>query len=229
MIFKFHHPNKSSYLTSAKKITRLIRIIQKFNNMKKWFLNIALFLSAWSVQAHQTEISSTMLVEQDNNKWVLQIRSALTAFDQTIKAAYPPYESAEAFQAIVLQHLKDNLQIKFNDQAQVTLQNGVVKLGHETSVVFEVVGVPENIESVFVKNSSFKTINRSQGALLIFKKGFEQKQFTLNSKNDYGLQLQAANNQFRPVNPTLATDTNYAYMMGVVFVLIGLGLLATSA
>lgn len=195
--------------------------------MKKWFLNIALFLSAWSVQAHQTEISSTMLVEQDNNTWVIQIRSALTAFDQTIKANYPKYESAEAFQALVLQHLKNNLQIRFNDQDVVTLKNGAVKLGHETSVVFEVIGVPEKIESVFVKNSSFKSINHSQGALLIFKKGFDRKQFTLNKKNDYELQLQAANNQFIPVNPTVLTSgftTNYKYA-GILFALIGLGLL----
>jgi len=195
--------------------------------MKKLFLSLAIFLTTWNVQAHQTEISSTMLVEQDNNIWMLQIRSALTAFDQTIKANYPKYESAEAFQALVLQHLKDNLQIKFNDQVEVTLQNGAVKLGHETSVVFEVVGVPENIESVFVKNSSFKSINRSQGALLIFKKGFDRKQFTLNKKNDYGLELKAADKQFIPVNPMVVTSqiaSNYTYI-GVVFGLIGLAML----
>lgn len=106
--------------------------------MKKYFLSLALFLYAWSVQAHQTEISSTMLVEQDNNTWVLQIRSALTAFDQAIQANYPEYESAEEFQALVLDHIKKNLQITFNEKDEVTLQNGMVKLGHESSVVFDI-------------------------------------------------------------------------------------------
>ena len=196
--------------------------------MTKWFLSLVLCFSIYSVQAHQTEISSTMLVEQGKNKWVLQIRSALTAFDQTIKATYPKYESAEEFQALVLTHLKNNLEITFNENDKVTLQNGMVKLGHETSVVFEVVGAPENIESVYVKNSSFKTIHRNQSALILIKKGFEKKQFTLNKKNDYSLHLQAENNQFTPKNPTVVTaeaSPNYTYA-GVIVGLIGLLIMA---
>lgn len=196
--------------------------------MKRWFLSLALFLCAWSAQAHQTEISSTMLVEQGNNTWVLQIRSALAAFDQTIQANYPKYKSAEEFQALVLQHLKDNLQITFNGADNVTLQNGAVKLGHETSVVFEVLGVPENIESVYVKNSSFKSINRNQSALILLKKGFKKKQFTLSMQNDYGVHLKADNAQFTLVDPTdmpanLPTNHSHTYTYGgLAFVLIGL-------
>ncbi len=193
--------------------------------MKKWFLSLALFLSAWSVQAHQTEISSTMLVQQDNNTWVLQIRSALTAFDQTIQANYPKYESAEEFQALVLEHIKKNLEITFNEKDKVTLQNGMVKLGHESSVVFEVTGVPEHIESVFVKNSSFKSINRNQSALILLKKGFKKKQFSLNKKNDYSLHLKAANNEFTPMDSSIANaemaTTNYTYV-GALLGLLGL-------
>lgn len=187
--------------------------------MKKWFLGLTLFLITWSVQAHQTEISSTMLVEQDNKTWVVQIRSALAAFDQTIQANYPKYESAEEFQALVLQHIKDNLQITFNEQDEITLENGVVKLGHETSVVFEVVGVPENIESVYVKNSSFQSINRNQSALILLKKGFKKKQFTISKQNNYALQLKAANNQFTPVETTIMFSK-----MNRNFSLLGLGL-----
>ena len=193
--------------------------------MKKWFLNIALLLSTWSLQAHQTELSSTMLVEQDNNNWVLQVRSALTAFDHIIKVNYPPYQNVAEFQALVLQHLKDNIRITCNEDTHITLQNGMVKLGHESSVVFEVVGVPENIESLYVKNSSFNTIHRNQSALIILKKGFKRKQFSLNQQNDYGLTLKAVNNQFTPIDTTIATSeiapTNYIYA-GVLFGLIGL-------
>ena len=194
--------------------------------MKKWFLSLALFLSSWALQAHQTEISSTMLVEQDNNTWVLQIRSALTAFDQTIQANYPKYESAEEFQVLVLEHLKKNIQITFNGQDPVTLQNGMVKLGHESSVIFEVLGVPENIESVYVTNSSFQSVSRSQSALILLKKGFKKKQFILNKKNGYGLHLLATNNQFTPLDPSIATSkpiSNYSlyYLRGIVG-LIGL-------
>lgn len=192
--------------------------------MKKWFFSLTLFLGAWSLQAHQVEISSTMLVEQDNSKWVLQIRSALTSFDYAIEAAYPPYKSPEEFRSLVLQHIQDNLQITFNEEDDVMLQNGAVKLGHETSVVFEVVGVPEIIKSVYVENTSFKTIHRSQNALLILKKDFQKKQFLLNDQNDYALYLKADNTQFIPATPKIMfskISTNYIYA-GVGLLLAGL-------
>lgn len=207
---KLNHPFKNNYI------------------MKNWFLNIALFLSAWTVQAHQTEISSTMLVEQDNNTWVLQIRSALTAFDQIIKTNYPPYENVEAFQSLVIKHLQDNLEISCNNQDIITLQNGAVKLGHESSVVFEVIGIPENIESMHVKNSSFNSIHRSQSALIILKKGFDKKQFILNRQNNYELELLANNNQFITANAVIATSkvsSNYSYS-GLAMVMIGLLLIS---
>ena len=193
--------------------------------MKKYCFGLLLILVTWNVQAHQPDLSSTMLVEQGNNTWVLQIRSALSAFDQTIQANYPKYESAEEFQALVLQHIQDNLQITFNDQVDATLQNGAIKLGHETSVVFEVIGVPENIESVYVKNSSFKSINRNQSALILLKKGFKKKQFTLSKKNDYALHLKVANAEFTPVDPTVmpsTLSTNHTH----IYTGIGLSLIA---
>ncbi|MCF8244262.1 MAG: hypothetical protein K9J37_05610 [Saprospiraceae bacterium] len=47
-----------------------------------------------------------------------------------------------------------------------------MQLGHETSVVFELAGVPENFSEISVKNSSFKDISRNQSALIVLKKGF---------------------------------------------------------
>jgi len=194
--------------------------------MTKWFLSIALFLSVWSVQAHQTEISSTMLVEQADNKWILQVRSALTAFDHIIKANYPPdsFKNAEEFQALVLAHLKENIQVSFNENKVVTLQNGGIKLGHETIAVFEVVGVPKNIQSVYVKNSGFETINRNHNTLVILKKGFEKNRFTLNKKNDHAINLQVADKNFVPVSSSkiaIAKITNDYSYIGMGLSLLG--------
>lgn len=195
--------------------------------MTKWFLSLVVLFSVWNVQAHNPDVSSTMLVERADNKWVLQIRTALTAFDYIIKAKdlETPYKTAEEFQALILEHVKDNLQIYFNEQDTVILKNGRVKLGHESSVVFEVVGVPTTVNSVYVKNSSFKDIHRNQSALIILKKGFKKKQFILNKKNDHNMHLKVADSQFTPFEGAVLTgevnsssSTNYTYA-GIAFLL----------
>jgi len=196
--------------------------------MKKYILSLLVCLSAWNVQAHQTEVSSTMLVEQEDNKWFLNIRAALTAFEYEVKAMNleTPYKSAEEFQALVLQHIQDNLDIYFNEGDKITLKNGKVKLGHETNVFFEVEGVPATINSVYVKNSSFKDIHSNQSALIILKKGFTKKQFILNNKNDHTMNLKVADTQFIPFEGQVVTAelspsssyTSYAYG-GIAFLL----------
>lgn len=194
--------------------------------MTKYFLSLVFCFSFWSAQAHQADISSTMLVEQADNKWVLHIRTALTAFDYTIKAKYPAnsYKTAEEFQALVLEHVKENLQIKFNDQDSAILQNGVVKLGHETSMTFEVIGVPKTFNTIYVKNSSFKTIHRNQSALIILKKGFNKNQFVLNKQNDHAIHLKVADADFVPLQTAevlpAKINVNYTYG-GILLLLMG--------
>jgi len=197
--------------------------------MKKYLFSLFILFISYSVQAHNPDISSTMLVEKEDNKWILQIRSALTGFDQVIKANYPAYESAEEFQALVLQHLKDNIQIDFNDGAKVTLENGGIKLGHETIAVFEVLGVPKSIQSVRVKNTSFSTINRNQNTLVILKKGFKKNRFTLNNKNQHTMNFKVADANFVPVDGSVSlpadVHSNYPYK-GIALSFLGLFFMA---
>ena len=191
--------------------------------MKKYCLGLLLILITWNVQAHQPDLSSTMLVEKKDNKWILQIRSALTGFDYAIKAKFPnesePYKTSEEFQTMVLKHLKENIQIHFNEGEIAMLQNGAIKLGHETSAAFEVVGVPTTIHSISVTNTSFEKINRNQSALIILKKGFKKKKYTLNTKNQHTMYLEVVDSQFVPAK-TAALPTegsiNYSFYGGVL-------------
>ncbi len=97
---------------------------------------------------------------------------------------------------MVLEHFSNNLHIRFNDGGNSKLVKGIVKLGHETSVVFEVDGIPLDINSVRVENNAFKTISRSQSALLILKEGFSKEHFVLNNVNNHTLALQVQGNKF---------------------------------
>ncbi|MEB8329040.1 hypothetical protein OO009_06700 [Flavobacteriaceae bacterium KMM 6897] len=164
---------------------------------KKIFI-LGLLFMAMTVRAHQADVSTTMLVEQENNSWVLQISASLTAFQHEIRTHYAdtPYKTPEEFQKMVLEHITNNLQISFNDGTPISLSSGIVKLGHETKVVFEVFDIPSEINSVLVKNSAFKDIHRNQSALMLFKKGFSKKHFVLNDSNNHTLALVVSDHEF---------------------------------
>ncbi len=155
-------------------------------------------LTSITAKAHQPDVSTTMLVEKENNVWILQISASLTAFQQEIRTHYAetPYKTPDEFRQMVLEHIKKNLTIRFNKEQEITLSAGIVKLGHETKVVFEVFGVPSNIKSVYVKNTAFKEIYKNQSALVLLKDGFEKEHFILNEANDHTLSLQVDNDEF---------------------------------
>jgi hypothetical protein len=193
--------------------------------MKKWFIILALLSNAVISKAHQPDIAATFLIEQKDDNWIFQLRGALTAFQFEIKTNYPDsvYASPEDFQRLVLQYVQDNLEIHFNENDSVILKNGFVKLGHETNVLFNVIGVPKNINSVFFKNSTFKDISRSQNALIILKNGFEKEQFILEKKNNHTVNLAVENSKFvlpKIVTPLRDYTAIYGFI-GVFVLLVG--------
>jgi len=156
-----------------------------------------LFFS-FSKKIHDPEHSNSILIEQGDGSWVLQIRSALTAFEYEVHTNYgkDSYKTPEEFNTLVIKHLIKNLSIKINSKHAVRLENGYVKLGHETTAVFEVAGIPKKVTNVFFTNSSFNDVYNNQNTLIILKKGFEKHHFLLNDKNKYTIDLKVSGNQF---------------------------------
>ncbi|WP_055444801.1 DUF6702 family protein [Lacinutrix himadriensis] len=188
--------------------------------MKKIII-LALFLfTSVVMKAHQPNVSTTMLVEKENNTWILQISASLSAFQQEIKTHYAetPYKTPEEFQKMVIEYLKNNLEINFNQNQEITLGKGYVKLGHETKVVFEVFGVPSEINAVFVKNSAFKDIHKNQSALVLLKEGFNKEHFVLNDKNNHALNLLVDKNKFLVKTKNQASFFSY----NILFILLGI-------
>lgn len=188
--------------------------------MFRWIILFCLLLGYEVAYAHQPDLSSTMLVEQADNEWVLQVRSALTAFQYEVKYHFgdSAYATPKEFQDLVLELVKENILIKFND-ANIRLDSGIVRLGHETNVVFKVSGTPKDIETLFVKNGTFSHVSRNQSALILLKKGFQKEQFILNFKNEHTVKLIATDDKFILDTPQ---DKTQAYLL--IFALIGLAL-----
>lgn len=188
---------------------------------------IVLSSLATSVLAHQPELSTTMLVEQTKGKWLLQVRSALTAFQYEVETNYSKgaYRSPEEFQELVLEHLKKNIQLSFNEDSKyaIALEGGFVKLGHETNVIFELVGVPQEIKSLSITNNTFDGISRSQSAFIIAKNSFKRKQFILKEDNQHTVKLLVENNQFKQKRIKLDVQSifsEYVYLINITVLLI---------
>lgn len=167
--------------------------------MKKIALVIIFLTTSLLMQAHQPDISTTMLVQQENDTWVLQITGSLTAFQQEVRShfAETPYKTPEEFKEMVITHIKNNISIKVNNrESLLILEHGFVKLGHETKVVFQVMGIPDSLTSINVTNTAFRDINRSQSALVLLKKGFSKEHFVLNKSNDFALNLNVEDHKF---------------------------------
>lgn len=169
-----------------------------------------------TVKAHQADVSTTMLVERENNTWVLQISASLTAFQQEIQTHFfeTPYKTPEEFQQMVLEHLKNNLFINFNGK-NISFGNGVVLLGHETKVVFEVFGIPSDVQTVEIKNAAFQDINKNKSSLVLLKKGFNKEHFILNNANNHTLQLYVEGTTFKILKHE-TSNNSFSYLGWIV-------------
>ena len=150
------------------------------------------------MQAHQPDLSSTMLIEREDNTWILQVRAAMTAFEYEVAVQFPErtFEDVDEFKEMLIEHVKANISVRFNEEPEMVLESAFVKLGHESNVLFELKGVPEDFNSLFVQNSSFKDISRNQSGLVVFKEGFAKKQFVLNNANGHSAELKVKENSF---------------------------------
>ncbi len=178
-----------------------------------WLISISIGASA-----HSPDVSTTLIVEESDDHWVLQIRAALTAFEYEVEYHFgaESYATPEEFQELVIQHVQKQTSIYANEIDQVQLLDGVVKLGHETSVTFKLTGIPSELKLLELTNASFKEIPRNQSALMLLKKGFEKNQFRLDRNNQHKARLKISESKFElekfvaektsfPIKPVIAS------------------------
>ncbi len=163
------------------------------------FLILCLLFTANASMAHQPDLSTTMLFQRPDGNWMLQITSSLSAFQEAIKVRFPDktYSDAQEFQKLVLAHLRENLFFCVNNDDTLQLGNAFVKMGHETSVVFEVSAVPEQISTLEAQNCSFRYIHGNQSVLILNKEGLSMKHILLNNDNAHRAHLRNLGGQLQ--------------------------------
>lgn len=158
----------------------------------------------WEARAHQPNLSSTILIEQSKNNWILQVRAALTAFEYEINRAHgdSAYSSPKEFQQLLIDLLKKNISIQVNSSQKLNLNNAMVNLGHETTVTFQLDSLINKLSTLQISNTSFANIPRNKSSLFLLKEGFDKNQFSLNDANQNSLNLKLTKTKFEIIEPS---------------------------
>jgi hypothetical protein len=187
-------------------------------------LTITLFLLCGKVvQAHQSELSNIMIVEQ-NGKKLLTIRSALTAFEGEVDFHYTKaaYKTPEAFSQLVIKRLYKTCCIVINNDT-IGLINPQVILGHETTLVAELANMPPTINSFYIKNTFFEDMPSNQCELILTINGLPQKQCVLNNTNHQEVLLNVEKGKWKMEDPRrFSFFTSNLHLWAAIFLLAGI-------
>ena len=184
-----------------------------------WIL-IGLFLFRFLPSfAHQPDLSTMMLYQDEHGRSFLQIYGALTAFEGEIDYIYSEksYKTPEQFKQLVLKHFKKNVFFIVNSNDTLRLERPQVILGHETKVVCEVFGFPKKINELMIKNTMFIDIPNNQSLVILLQKGFPVQEFKLNNSNQQQVNLKLTNGNWELVNLD-----QYKFNFWIVIIVISL-------
>lgn len=148
----------------------------------------------------------------------------MTAFEQEVITYYgdSSYSNPEEFQQLVVDYFRNKISVVFNEIDTAVLQSGMVKLGHETQVIFQLAETPENFQALQVHNSGFSDISRNQGFVVVLKDGFTKERFDLNKDNHHTVRLRPGDGKFE----LLDSNSNALFRPIIVIILVSIGLLA---
>jgi hypothetical protein len=154
---------------------------------------ILFFVFLWfsvGVQSHGFDYSVITFTEKENNTWSLHIRSSLDAFRKEVKQhfAKTPYATPEQFNEQLLEHIASTLKLMVKGK-NIALGKGTVKLGHETSVFFKDIVIPNTANEIELTNGALKDIYRHTTKLFVAKKGSDKKSYILNKSNNFTINL----------------------------------------
>jgi hypothetical protein len=184
--------------------------------MKSVYLFL-LLLCAKAVQAHEPDLSNLMIYEQ-NGKCLLVIKSSLTAFEGEIDYLFGKnaYKSPEAFQQLVIKHFQNNCLVMMNGDT-VKLINPTVLLGHESTLIAELLNTPNKVNSIYIRNRLFKDMPSNMCEIILTLKGLPQKQYILDNANKQEVKLTIENNNWTVVKAVDWSYKNPSLVFGLVF------------
>ncbi len=163
-----------------------------YKKMIKNFSILVIFLvMSNTLFAHQPDLSNIVISRTDNGQVILQVNSSLTAFQQEVNFVHGEgfYKSPEEFRNLVIEHFNSHFSMIINNKDTIQFKNPKVFLGHETKLVTEIIGLPETINTIQLKNTLFKDIYHSQSIVIFLLEQFPTQKFSLGIDNKYQINI----------------------------------------
>lgn len=162
--------------------------------MKKYILLSIVLLASLTVFAHGSKSSSFFLAESLPGVWNIQVGASSAAFQYEYIALNDKKSldnlDPEDFKQWIIDHLKNTIIIKVNGEI-ISLGNGFVKLGHQTSAKILAENMPNTVESISVQNLGFsKGLKNHKSHFKVIRSGDYSEKFILNTDNKYSINLE---------------------------------------
>ena len=138
-----------------------------------------------SLFAHNPQISTISIIQNENKKWSVFITAPLYTCQLAIKDKFPQMNmdsiSSYEIQKIILDLVKNNL--IFNDDANLKLVNDKVQLAHETTIFFDINN--DNFSPTTISFTAFSKLYNHFTLLKIVSKTEKEITYILNTENTF--------------------------------------------
>ncbi|WP_020599805.1 hypothetical protein [Spirosoma panaciterrae] len=201
--------------------------------MKKSLFFILFIVVSSSLQAHNPQISTIIFVQNKNKQWNLLVGASLAAFQNALqnKGVYKPSEpiQAQAFQQLIEDQLRENIQIRANGDQAVALKKGLFILNHQTDVRFDLPEMPSHLQTLTISQRCFASLKNHYCLLKIYPDGGKARSFILQDSNQFTIALTLKDNTLIDIQPQadqgdipwvdLVTASGLVWLLGAGIVL----------
>ena len=152
--------------------------------LKIWCFTI-LILFVVKGYAHNPQVSTISIIQNENKKWSVFITAPLYTCQLAIKDKFPQMNidsiSSYEIQKIILDLVKNNL--IFNGDANLKLINDKVQLAHETTIFFDINN--DNFSPTTISFTAFSKLYNHFTLLKIVSKTEKEITYILNTENKF--------------------------------------------
>lgn len=188
------------------------------NTVIKLFV-LSLILVSKVTFAHQPDLSNIIISKTNNGQVILQINSSLTAFQQEVifHNGEGAYKTPEEFQEMVINHFLDGFSFIVNKNDTLQIKNPQVFLGHETKIVAEIIGMPEDVSAINFKADLFKDIHNNQSIVIFLLDKFPTQKYGLANDSSHEIDIQLKDGSWQNTNiKDLGSNINFGSYIGVL-------------
>ncbi|MUH35693.1 hypothetical protein D9O36_07570 [Zobellia amurskyensis] len=169
--------------------------------IKKIAIGFVLCFCSLFAHAHSSQIATMTLAEDQQNNWTLHISSSFDGFRYQLAQNYPDIKtdelSADEFQKLVINYVKDNILLNANSGFIGELREGAIKIGHQTDLKFRVAGLPNDIKTLRVQLKGFAETSKHNTVFKIVDHADTSKNFVIKKDNQFTIQIEKSNGQFQ--------------------------------